>query len=322
MSERWRGVTLVRVAVVAGCVAVFLIAGSARAAVNGKIAFSTDQSAASQIITVNPNGSGEAQITKAADGHAFAPDWSPGGTKIIFNGDQNGTQQLYEMAANGSGRHLLLNDPGFNDTNPRFSPNGSMIAFMRCSAQSCPTAFPCFSAMNCAIYVVKADGTGPLTRLTSTIWNSMDPAWSPDGKKIAFDSNQGGLLSAVWVMNANGTGKQRLTAPALEAGGPDWSPDGSHILFGDLCCLFGSNVWVMNADGSGQKQLTHFPTKHQGGFASYSPDGKKIVLISDLAYPPFGNAADLYTMDANGTHMTKIVGNQPGVFFSDWGPSP
>jgi len=308
MSERRRVATLVRTAAIAGCAAVLSIVGSAQAAVNGKIAFSTDQSAASQIFTVNPNGSGETQITKPADGNAFAPDWSPSGSKIIFSGDQSGTQQIYEMDANGSGRHLLVNDPGFSDMNPRFSPNGSLIAFSRCS-------------VTCAIYRVKADGSGPLTRLTSTIWNSGDPTWSPDGKKIAFDSNQGGLLAAVWVMNANGTNKQRLTAPALEAFFPDWSPDGTHLLFGDLCCLFGSNVWVMNAEGSGQKQLTHFPTKHQGGFARYSPDGKKIVLIADLAYRD-NCCSDLYTMDANGTHMTKIVGNQPGVFLSDWGPSP
>jgi TolB protein len=308
MSERRRVVTLVRIAVVAVCLTVFSIVGSARAAVNGKIAFSTDQSPGSQIFTVNPNGSGETQITKTADGNAFAPDWSPGGTTIIFSGDLTGTQQIYEMDADGLNRHLLLNDPGFNDMNPRFSPNGSMIAFSRCSA-------------TCVIYTVKSDATGPLTPLTSATWNSFDPAWSPDGTKIAFDSNQDGLLSAVWVMNADGTNQRRLTAPALEANYPDWSPDGSHILFQDLCCQFGTNIWVMNADGTGQKQLTHIRTKHQDGFASYSPDGTKIVLIADLAYSPNTPAADLYTMYANGTHLTKIVGDQPGVFFPDWGPA-
>jgi Tol biopolymer transport system component len=285
--------------------------------------FSTDQSSNSQIFTVNPNGSAETLITRPADGQAFAPTWSPDGSKIIFNGDQTGTEQIYEMNADGSVRHLLVHDPGFNDANARFSPNGSLIAFTRCSALSCPAVMPCQEGVLCAIYVVKADGTGPLTRLTSPVWTSMNPSWSPDGKQIAFDSNRNGLLSAVWVMNANGTNQRQLTAAALEANYPDWSPDGSHILFQDLCCLFGTNIWVMIADGTRQKQLTHMPTKHQDGFASYSPDGKKIVLGADLAYPPNScPCADLYTMDTNGTHMTKIVGNQPGVFFSAWGPSP
>jgi Tol biopolymer transport system component len=312
MTKRKRVGALICIAAVAACSVMLAGAVSAQATfpgTNGKIVFSTDQqSAGPQVFTVNPDGSGETQLTTATDGHASAPEWSPDGSKIIFQGDATGNQQIYEIDANGAARHLLLSDAGFNDLNPRFSPDGSVIAFSRCSA-------------TCAIYVVKADGTGPLTQLTSTRWNGFDAEWSPDGQKIAFDSNQDGLISAVWVMNANGTNQQRLTAPALEASYPDWSPDGSHILFQDLCCQFGTNLWVMNANGSGQKQLTHFPTKHQGGFATYSPDGKKIALIADLAYKD-NCCNDLYTMDANGTHLTKIVSDQPGVFFLAWGPSP
>jgi Tol biopolymer transport system component len=278
--------------------------------VNGKIAFSTDQGPDPQIFVVNPDGSGEKQVTKEADGHAVQPAWSRDGSKIIFSGDQTGNSQIYEMNATGSGRTQLLSDPGFDDFNPRFSPDDSEIAFTRCAGPD-----------NCAINLVKSDGTGPLMQLTSSARRASNPDWSPDGTKIAFDSNQDGLLSAVWVMDANGGTQQRLTAPALEAFKPDWSPDGKHIIFNDLCCLFGSNQWVMNPNGSGQKQLTHFPTKHQGGFGIYSPDGKKIVLIADLAYKD-NCCSDLYTMDASGTHMTKVVSDQPGVFFSDWGTSP
>ena len=77
----------------------------------------------------------------------------------------------------------------------------------------------------------------------------------------------------------------------------------------------------MNADGSGQKQLTHFPKNHQGGAASYSPDGKKILLLADLKRPN-NCCGDLYTMNANGTNLTRIVADRPAVFFSDWGASP
>jgi TolB protein len=209
------------------------------------------------------------------------------------------------MNADGSGRHLLFSDPGFDDLAPRLSPDGSKIAFSRCPVPGC------------VIYVVNVNGTG-LTPLTSPNWNSFNAAWSPDGTKIAFDSNQDGLLSAVWVMNADGSNQQRLTAPALEANYPDWSPDGKHIIFNDLCCQFGTNIWVMNPDGTGQKQITHLPTKHQDGFARYSPDGTKIVLVADLKYRD-NCCSDLYTMDANGTHMTRIVSDQPAVFLSDWG---
>jgi Tol biopolymer transport system component len=311
MTERGRVGARALVAALAVCAGLLGFAGPARATfpgANGKIAFSTDQSADPQIFTVKPDGSAEMQLTLSAVGHAVAPDWSPDGTKIIFQGDQTGNQQIYEMNADGSGRHQLITDPGFDDVSPRFSPEGTRIAFSRCGGSSCP------------IYTVNVDGTG-LTQLTSSVWNSFNPQWSPDGTKIAFDSNQDGLLSAVWVMNANGSNQRRLTAPALEAFGPDWSPDGAHAIFTDLCCLFGSNVWVMKADGSGLSQLTHLPTKHQGGLGTYSPNGKKIALIADLKYRD-NCCSDLDTMDVNGTHLTRIVTDQPGVFLSDWGTSP
>jgi Tol biopolymer transport system component len=119
-------------------------------------------------------------------------------------------------------------------------------------------------------------------------------------------------------MNVDGTDQRRLTAGSLEAFYPDWAPDGAHIIFTDNCCIPHSNVWVMKPDGSGLKQLTNMPQDHGAGFASYSPDGKKIVLQSDLKSKCFCTG-DLYTMDANGTHLTRIVSDQPAVFLSDWG---
>jgi Tol biopolymer transport system component len=121
-------------------------------------------------------------------------------------------------------------------------------------------------------------------------------------------------------MNANGAAPKRLTTPVMQAWGPDWSPDGSHIVFTDNCCLPHSNVWVMRPDGSGLREITHFPVGHQGGAASYSPDGRKIVLVSDLAYPD-ACCGDLYVMNADGSNLHTIVRNKPTVFASDWGPA-
>jgi Tol biopolymer transport system component len=274
---------------------------------NGKIAFSTDLGPDSQIFTVNPDGSSETQLTHDDHGHAAAPDFSPDGTRIVFQGDESGPMQIYVMDADGSDRQLMFDDPEAFDVLPQFSPDGTRVAFTRCT----------FSG--CTIDVVGTDGTG-LTQLTSSSWNAFNASWSPNGTRIAFDSNQDGLLSAIWVMDANGGGQHRLTAPELEGFDPDWSPDGTSITFGDLCCQFGTNVWSMTADGSGLKQLTHFPTKHQGAFATHSPDGHSIVFVADTKYRD-NCCNDLYTMDANGTHVTRIVTDQPGVFLSDWGPA-
>src|SRR6266550_2380912 len=77
----------------------------------GKIAFSTDIGDNPQVFTVESDGSDQRQVTRDADGHAFAPDWSPDGTKIAFEGDATGNHEIYLMNSNGSGRTQLTNDP-------------------------------------------------------------------------------------------------------------------------------------------------------------------------------------------------------------------
>jgi TolB protein len=74
------------------------------------------------------------------------------------------------------------------------------------------------------------------------------PAWSPAGRKIAFNSGDGASL---YVINATGSGERRL------AGGqqPAWSPDGRRIAFTRYVGLARYGVWVINADGTGRKRL-------------------------------------------------------------------
>ena len=70
---------------------------------------------------------------------------------------------------------------------------------------------------------------------------------------------------------------------------------------------------------TGQKQLTHMPNKHQDGFAHWSPDGTQIVMVADL--DRHDGTSDLFTMDANGKHITKIVSDEPAMLFTSWGRS-
>jgi TolB protein len=86
------------------------------------------------------------------------------------------------------------------------------------------------------------------------------PAWSPDGKKIAWAATENGQ-SDIYVMNADGSGQVNLTnTPKAYDISPRWSPDGSMIAFvsnrdGNL------EIYVMNADGSGQVNLTNNPAE-------------------------------------------------------------
>jgi Tol biopolymer transport system component len=331
-----RRITLVSVALtavlgsmgVAGSMAHAAAAGS-----SGLIAFSTgadgsDPSLTSQIFTIRPDGSGLRQVTHVRPGkHALNPGFSATGKKIAFESDVTGNFEIWVMNADGSGQTELTRNQTVANFHPRWSPNGTTIAFTRCT-------FP-FGVADCHIAVISSNG-GPITELTSGHWADGDscgsapnagsgnpvggPEYSPDGSKIAFDSNRGGLESAVWVMNANGTNLRRLTAPSVEAFWPDWSPQGGRIAFTNHACVPGSDIWAMHADGTGGHALTHLPSNHNAGFESYAPDGSRIVLTSDLLDPNAATSA-IFVMNADGSGLHAILTTQPSVLLVDWGRS-
>lgn len=99
-------------------------------------------------------------------------------------------------------------------------------------------------------------------------------------------------------MNADGSGRTRLTEGPLRAHVPTWSPDGSRIAFAGI---EPSGIHVMNADGSDQIRLTT-----DGFLPDWSPDGTKIALQTEVftaSYPVFG----IDVMNADGTGRTHII---------------
>lgn len=289
---------------------------------NGRIAFSTgfllinpDLNGHSQVFTVNPDGSDARQLTHVPKGsQAGAPDYSPDGLHIAYISNVSGNFAIWVMNADGSHQHPLLGASGFDYFQPRFSPDGSQLVFTRCNVQAGFTEY-------CDIDIANADGSHAV-RLVGGHRNNGDAAFSPDGDWVVFDSDRAGLQSAIWRVPVAGGRPTRLTPANLEAFWPQPSPDGRHILFTDNCCRARSDIFVMNTDGSGRHRIVDFPDGHQGGFATYSPDGKHIVFISDLMRTPNGDVNDLYVAHSDGSQLTRIVANHPHVALSDWGTTP
>lgn len=262
----------------------------ARGKHNGKIVFISDRNYNGlSIWTMNSDGSNPTRLTDdksrserlanfipVYDG---SPVWSPDGTKIAFISNRDYYFAVWVMNADGSNARLVT-DKVIDAGEPAWSPDGAKIAFSGGARGSVMMTLPSVN-----IYVVNVDGSG-LTQLTENSGMNGNPAWSPDGKQIAF-SRTGKPVSQtkIWLMNADGSDQRILPNPQNNEGfhgvQPRWSPDGTRILFvGQRLCrnIPTSGIYVMNADGSNNRPITN-DTKNCGGYgpAKWSPDGTKIL---------------------------------------------
>jgi TolB protein len=168
------------------------------------------------------------------------------------------------------------------------------------------------------IYTIKPDGTGEkqLTNTSSRYFN-IDPVFSPDGTKIAWNRN-----SDIWIMNADGTGKKRLIVGGED---PAFSPDGTKIAFARIDPKEGDwEIYWKALDGTRSKRVTD-----NLGFdvnPAWSPDGKKIAytfakVVQDGCIPCV-DWSDIFTIRPDGTGRQRLTAlpAQTDAQRPDWSP--
>ncbi|MBK7006903.1 MAG: TolB family protein [Burkholderiales bacterium] len=146
--------------------------------------------------------------------------------------------------------------------------------------------------------------------ITAIANTDMEPAWSPDGRQIAYTSITGDSRSSdIWIVQASGAYPVKLIANGASNGSPVWSPNGRKIAF-----VSDKNdsrdIWTMNADGTQPAKLVSSPGYQSD--PSFSPAGDQIV------FSKYENGAStLMVVNANGTELRALTTGA----FKDWEPS-
>jgi TolB protein len=169
------------------------------------------------------------------------------------------------------------------------------------------------------IWSADAEG-GDRRQLTTAPGDEHSPAWSPDGRQIAYRVETPSSPPDIWVMNADGSGARNLTSsPRFIELGPSWSVDGRRILYSfeddddSLVGGVGADIWIMDADGS-PKEPFHADPATLDEYAEFSPDGSQVALMANNGFPPSGT----WLMDANGEGK-RLLGPTDSAF-PRWSP--
>jgi TolB protein len=237
---------------------------------------------------VNDDGSASFPV---AGGDTFVePHWSPDGARIAYvrTVGAGPPTDVYAVNADGTGDHKVapsLYTSGWLS----WSPDSKQLAIAGASAEGQPAA----------IFITNVDGTATrqLTHVVETDQAHSFPAWSPDGTRIAFQSERNGLS----VINVDGSNLVKIDTvyPSRFA----WSPDSQWIAFHSER---GGDVGIIHPDGSGRRVLAS-GVRSSGDVldrVEWSPDGRTLAFDAEqgIGLVPLGGGEWRPLEGANGGH--------------------
>ena len=257
------------------------------------IAFAATKSrnASASLFLMRPDGSGLRRLT-ARGFDAGSPSWSPDGRSIAFDHREGPTSDVYAVDTTG-GRPRLVASAAWS---PAWGPGGRKVAFAEAAGD-----------YGASIYVISPDATGRRNVADprrDPEWDEtyFDPAWSPDGERLAFGINPApgepaAFRYALGAIDSYGGKIKELTGGSIAE--PDWSPDGHRIAF---------SIWVEKASATFiaflDLRTRRIRYLREGFGPSWSPDGRRLAFARSTR----AGKASVYVMNADGSSLRRLTG--------------
>jgi Tol biopolymer transport system component len=257
----------------------------AKGPADARIAFSSARGGAWAIWSIKPDGSDLRQLSKPGpDGQDVDPAFNSDGSRILFASTRGGKAGLWRMGRDGGDvTRICDGDQGC------WSPDGGKIVLRRGGK-----------------LITRELASGKEKVISPEGWEKCSgPAWSPDGKSIAF-ALLGENANAVYVIGAEG-------GPAAKVYGkqgacqPHWSPDGKRLVYETE-----THICTINPDGTKNRLVTYYGGVQR--YARFSPDGMKLVFCQ--AATPEG-PWELYVVSAAGGAPVKLTDGGSDMY-PDW----
>ena len=233
----------------------------------------------------------------------YNPSWSPKGDWIVFTSERAGSADLYRVHPDGMSLERLTDNDAFDDQ-AGFSPDGGKIVFVTTRAAGFANLWTLDLATHRAVSLTTGSG------------GDFRPAWSPDGKWIAFSSDRGSSLPPakgrwerlqlldIYLIRPDGSGLKRISDHGNFCGGPKWTSDSKNVV---AYCMSAEEGWKYRSDApQGETRLV----KINIGTAEAMPE-------------PAGSGVKTFPSILPSGEVAYVRRDKPqGVFYANGKPGP
>ena len=224
-------------------------------------------------------------------------------SKIYYVKIGDGNKEIWEMDYDGANQHPITH-LGTVSISPRISPDNTRLAFSSLGRDG----------FQIRMYSMLL---GRMVNFSAAGGTNLSPAWSPNGKDIAYSSSRSGDPE-IWISDANGSLARRITSFR----GPDVSPTFNPRTGSQIAWISGRTglpqLYIMDTDGSAVQRMT------DGGYAtsvSWSPNGQFLAFAWDRKYGPGApGGQDIYVMEIATKKWIQLTHDGGRCDFPSWSP--